>query len=135
MKDVLVDLIRFYMEGCIEICVNLYITLFTLKKDYFTTYSWETFSTIFCMFTALQMVLLPVFLGMSAYYFATQYKTRGERYRQIRYLFADFRPRLLPALYYFFFIMRRYLFVISLIQLKNTPTLQVSFYLYSSLLM
>lgn len=127
------EAIRFSMEGCIEICINAYITLVTFNKDYFV-YRWEAFSTVFCIGTAIYMTILPFYLLISSYLYQRDYKTRGVGYRRFKSIYHDFRPRFKPTLYYFIFIIRRYIFVVSLLSLGELEILQIAFYQISSIL-
>ena len=132
-KGIQDEAIRFSMEGCIEICINAYITLVTLNNDYFV-YRWEAFSTVFCIGTSVFMIGLPFYLFISAYLFQKDYKARGFGYKRFVNVYQDFRPRFKPTLYYFFFIVRRYIFVISLLSLGDVAILQTAIYLVSSIM-
>ena len=112
------EALRFSMEGCIEICINAYITLITLNKDYFN-YKWESFSTVTCILQTIFMICLPAYLLISAYTFTRDYQSRGPAYKRFFSIYRDMRPRFGPALYYFFFIVRRYIFVVLLLALSD----------------
>lgn len=127
------EAIRFSMEGCIEICINSYLTLVTLQPDYFT-YRWEAFSSVVCIGSTLFMIGLPFYLFISAYTFTRDYKSRGAAYRRFFSIYKDFRPRIKPMLYYFVFIARRYIFVLSLLTLQEYAIVQTAIYLISSVL-
>ena len=125
---------RFFLEGTLELCLSCGITFLMMKPSYWTSFKMFT-SSLFCIINFGILIVMPFITLYISLNYQKKYWTDKRYKRKYRFMFEEIEVKKLACcLYYVFFIMRRYIMVVSLIALPKNFLFQILLTVHASLI-